>query len=205
MLDESSQSATAFAIVPAAGDSKRMGQSKLLLPWQGRTLLEHAIAAWKASRVRAIFVVVRPDDQVLARIAENAGAMVVRPPLPPPDMRASICFGLGEIRRLFSPTAADAWLMAPADIPRVSSQVIDRLISAHLPDQPAALVPTVGGKRGHPVLFPWPWTERIKHLAEDQGLNALVAEGPTRELDCSDLVTTGAFDDIDTRAEYESL
>src|SRR5438105_1210963 len=109
-----------FAIVPAAGESVRMGRPKLLLPWQGKTLLEHVLEAWKASRVRATFVVVRPDDEPLIKVAEAAGAIVLRPPLPPPDMRASVCFGVGEIRQMFSPQDSDAWLVAPADLPRLS-------------------------------------------------------------------------------------
>ena len=118
-------------------------------------------------------------------IAEAAGEIVVRPPLPPPDMRTSVTFGLGEIRRLFSPTDADAWLVAPADLPRLSTAVIDRVIASRAGFQPAveseplagwkpalqqtALVPVAHGRRGHPVLFPWSWTERMKQLAADQG------------------------------------
>jgi molybdenum cofactor cytidylyltransferase len=195
----------AFAIVPAAGDSLRMQRPKLLLQWQGKLLIEHVLAAWKASQVRATVVVIRPDDQELATAVERAGAVVVRPPLPPPDMRASVSFGLGEIRRLFEPHAHDAWLVAPGDLPRLSTPVVDRLIGEHLLQPDAALVPVAGLRRGHPVLFPWHWTTRVRHLEPDEGLDTLVRDGLAREIDCRDLLKPADFDDIDTPEDYQRL
>jgi molybdenum cofactor cytidylyltransferase len=195
----------AFAIVPAAGESLRMQRPKLLLRWRGKTLLEHVLAAWRASQVRATLVVVRPDDIELASLAEKAGALVVRPPLPPPDMRASVSFGLGEIRRLFSPHSRDAWLVAPADMPRLSTAVIDCLIGEHEQHPDEAVVPTVAGERGHPVLFPWHCTLRVRQLAADEGLNVLLRDGPVREIDCSDLVQAADLADVDTPEDYQEL
>lgn len=40
----------AFAIVPAAGESRRMGgPAKLLLPLQGVPLIAHTLIAWQAA------------------------------------------------------------------------------------------------------------------------------------------------------------
>jgi len=195
----------AFAIVPAAGESLRMQRPKLLLPWRGRPLIEHVLAAWKASGARATLVVVRPEDHELAGIAEAAGTLVVRPPLPPPDMRASVAFALGEIRRLFSPQARDAWLVAPADLPQLSTAVIDRLIAVHKEHPDEALRPMAGNRRGHPVLFPWRWTSRVRQLDADEGLNALLRDGRTREVDCSDLIQPAELDDVDTPEDYRQL
>lgn len=196
---------TAFAIVPAAGESSRMGQPKLLLPWRGKPLIEHVLSAWRASGVRATAVVVRPGDDELAFAAEELGAIVVRPLLPPPDMRASVSFGLGEIRRLFQPRAKDAWLVAPADVPRLSAQVVDRLIAQHAIEPSAALVPTVAARRGHPVLFPWHWTTRVRQLGAEEGLNVLLREGLTHEVACDDLIALPDLDDVDTPEDFERL
>jgi molybdenum cofactor cytidylyltransferase len=195
-----------FAIVPAAGESARMGQAKLLMPWRGKPLVQHVLEAWRASRVHATLVVVRPEDEELATLAESSGAIVVRPPLPPPDMRASAAFGLGELRRLFSPQDGDGWLFAPADLPQLSAAVIDRLISEHAAHPDAPLVPTVQGRRGHPVLFPWSWTPRVRQLGPDEGLNALLRDGLARTIDCSDLMSGATmFDDVDTPEDFGRL
>lgn len=199
-------SSRSFAIVPAAGDSLRMGDPKLLLAWQGKPLIQHVLDVWKASRVHATLVIVRPDDQELAQIVERAGAIVVRPPLPPPDMRASVAFGLGEVRRLFQPAGHDAWLVAPADMPRLSTAIIDRLIEEHAASPDAALTPLIDGRRGHPALFPWHWTPRMRYLEAEEGINALLQDGNCRAIDCSDLASEAeAFDDIDSPEDFERL
>jgi molybdenum cofactor cytidylyltransferase len=195
-----------FAIVPAAGESFRMGRPKLLLEWRGKTLLEHAFQAWRNSRVSATLVVVRPDDRELAKLVLSLGGHLVVPPLPPPDMRASVAFAVGEIRRALQPAAHDAWLVAPADMPLLSTAVIDRLIDEHDASPNCALVPVHGNRRGHPVLFPWHWTPRLRHLEPGEGLNALLSEGLVRNVDCQDLGSQDdPFVDIDTPDDFNRL
>ena len=89
-----SSSARFFAIVPAAGRSVRMGEPKLLLPWGETTIIESVLAAWRASRVARIVVVVHPEDTRLAELCRAASAMVIQPEIPPPDMKASVCHAL---------------------------------------------------------------------------------------------------------------
>ena len=117
-----------FAIIPAAGESRRMGQPKLLLPWRDKNVIETVIGAWQASRVGRVMVVIHPADQQLADCCRGAGAEIVIPDTPPPDMRTSLCEGLKAIQSEMSPDAADVFLVAPADVPGLSSAVIDLLL-----------------------------------------------------------------------------
>ncbi|MCA9202986.1 MAG: NTP transferase domain-containing protein, partial [Planctomycetales bacterium] len=139
-----------FAVVPAAGESRRMGRPKLLLPWGDSTVIQTVLAAWQASRVDRVLVVVRPDDAELAEVCGRAGATVVVPGESPPEMKRSIQLALHEIHDRHAPTDADAWLLAPADMPRLSTTIINRLIAEHadaLRDdraEPAILLPIVG-------------------------------------------------------------
>ena len=107
----------AVAVIPAAGASSRMGEQKLLLPWAGRTVIESLISAWQASLVDEIFVVVHPENQQLADAVAGSGATVVRPPQPPPEMKASVQVALSAAA-LLKPRS---WLLAPADMPWLSS------------------------------------------------------------------------------------
>ena len=66
-----------FAIVPAAGQSTRMGAPKLRLPWRGKTIIEHTIGAWLQGGVDRVLVVVRADDRELADLIRQAGAIAV--------------------------------------------------------------------------------------------------------------------------------
>ena len=189
----------AFAIIPAAGRSQRMGRPKLLLPWGDETVVDRVLAAWRASCVVVVVVVVRRDDCALAERCRAAGVTLVIPPVDPPDMKASIHFGLKYVQREFTPQEDDVWLLAPADMPRLATRVVDALCAAHDSAAPTILVPTFDGRRGHPVLFPWSVIDDVARLRPDEGLNALLRSHPVRELPCDE---PAILDDLDTPADY---
>ena len=193
----------AFAVVPAAGHSQRMGKPKLLLPWKHGTIIEATLAAWKASSVAAIVVVVRPDDRELAEICARAGVNVLTPTAAPPHMRDSVQAALQQIASNYHPAEGDVWLLAPADMPHLSSAIVDELVAAHRPDAPAILTPTLDQRAGHPVLFPWPLASQVPRLPADRGINALRWENPTRTVSCDHLgIAREAFGDLDTPEQY---
>jgi molybdenum cofactor cytidylyltransferase len=191
----------AFAIVPAAGESRRMGEPKLLLPIGGQPLIAHTLAAWNASRVERIIVVVRPDDDSLAHLVQAAGAIVCQPPDAPPDMKASLCFGLAHVAEKYQPTDEDFWLVAPADMPGLSPRVIDALLAAAEKDR--ILIPTLGGRRGHPVLLPWPLAAEVPWLGPDEGLRDLFSRHDPLLVACdaAEPDREAPFADLDTPAD----
>jgi molybdenum cofactor cytidylyltransferase len=191
-----------FAIVPAAGRSARMGQPKLLLPWGNATLVEQVLGQWRASGVSDVIVVVHPDDSELAELCRGAGAQVVVPDVPPPDMKSSVGHALAWIGALRVPTSDDAWLLAPADMPRLNAALIDFVIANHQVAAPRIIVPTAAGRRGHPVLFPWSLAADVATLGENEGLNALLARSVVSEVAWGD---ASAFADVDDPADYERL
>ena len=85
------------ALIPAAGESVRMGRPKLLLPLGGLTILERVVSAARMGGASRSVVVVRPDDADLANAGRAAGADVVRLPAATPDMRATVIAGLNWI------------------------------------------------------------------------------------------------------------
>jgi molybdenum cofactor cytidylyltransferase len=185
-----------------------MGRPKLLLPLEGRPLIAATIGAWRQSRVTEALVVVRPGDTELAEACRQCGATVVWPNAPPPDMKASVQEALRHIERALHPTPQDAFLVAPADMPKLSPAIINRLIEQH--DRTSGeeiLVPQITGQRGHPVLFPWRMADKVHQLAGEEGLNVLVDQGPLGMVPCDDLVSAGdqPFADIDTPADYRRL
>ena len=195
-----------FAVIPAAGNSTRMGAPKLLLPMDGGTLIERTLAAWRASHVNGIVVVVRPVDQKLADLCRSRGADVVLPPAAPPEMKDSVQYALKHIEAIYAPTAEDAWLLAPADMPRLSPQVIDALLAAYNPNHQMVLVPTLGGKRGHPVLFPWALAAEVFSLSATEGLNVLRQRQESCEVPCDAVeASVFAFGDVDTPEDYRRM
>lgn len=216
------------AIIPAAGHSRRMGEPKLLLPWNGQTVIEQVLQAWKATAVDRILVVVRQSDHALAAICQRERVEVLRPAMDPPDMKTSVQVALHWLEAKSNEggqALPSAWLLAPADQPRLSAAVIQQLLdefsattataatisvptitvpssSALTSSVPTILVPTYQGRRGHPVLFPWKLAEAVHRLEENEGVNRLLGVYPVREIVVSQPTIT---DDLDTPDDYQRL
>ncbi len=191
-----------FAVLPAAGRSRRMGRPKLLLPWGSRSLMEHVLRQYLAAPLEAVVVVVHPDDDELSRRVCNAGALVCRPPQPPRDMKESVRWGLRFVQQRYAPRPTDLWLLSPCDVPGVSAELIVRILSYYRPGAPEVVVPFCGRRRGHPVALPWRASAEVFTLPEHQGINSLVARWPQCLVPVS---SQDAFHDVDTPQAYRRL
>lgn len=191
-----------FAIIPAAGHSRRMGRHKLMLPFEESTVLERVLQSWQASGVDDIVVVARRRDDDVLRACGELGVHAVTPHDDPAEMKISIQHGLEYVRECCSPEVEDAWLLAPADSPRLSSTVIELLLSAYQPAQASIVVPTYDGRRGHPVLLPWPLSGEVVDLGVNEGVNALLDRHAVREIACPE---PSILDDLDTPDDYRRL
>jgi len=188
-----------YAIVPAAGVSARMGSHKLLLPLGGRTVIERLLDSWRNSRATHTVVVVRCDDAELIGRCLAIGVDVVVAAIAPPDMKASVELALGYVRERFDPSRQDAWLLAPADLPRLATAAIDAVLAAYDCGRPTAVAPTFGRERGHPVLLPWSCCEGVSRLEPSEGVNALLKTVTVREIPwCDDSILR----DLDTPGDF---
>ena len=179
-----------------------MGTPKLVLPWRGATVIDHVISAWHEGGADRLIVVARAGDSQLVARSREAGAQVIEANPPPADMKASVWTGLAYVADQFQPRAEDVWLTAPADLPFLNAEVIRRLLVAHNPAAPAVLVAAHQGRRGHPVLFPWPYAAKVEGLAADEGLDRLVAQAEPVLIECGE---RAVCDDLDMPADYERL
>jgi molybdenum cofactor cytidylyltransferase len=127
---------------------------------------------------------------------------VVTPAQPPIDMKASVVLALTHIAAHYAPTGVDAWLVAPADLPRLFPPVIAQVLAAYDPAHPTAVVPVHRGERGHPTLLPWTLARRVQELGADEGVNTLVERTSVREVACD---SPGVLDDVDSPADYARM
>lgn len=165
-----------FAIVPAAGQSRRMqGKAKLLLPWGRHTIIESVLEAWTNSEVTHTFVVVRQSQDELARACNAWPVELVAAIDDPQDMKESIQCGLRHIETTFGPISEDRWMVAPADIPSLTPNLINPLIAA-AETETGVVAAEYGGRRGHPILFPWALASRVFGLRTNQGINVILEE-----------------------------
>lgn len=130
----------------------------------------------------------RPEDE---RIGELAGprVLVVRNPDPGRGMLSSIREGVKEV-------LAERFYFIPADMPFPGPEVYRTLAQC---DAAGPIIPTCGGRRGHPVFMPSSLVASILALPDDRPLKTLIAEsGPT----FVELGDEAILRDIDTAEEY---
>jgi molybdenum cofactor cytidylyltransferase len=170
-----SQAVRIPAIVPAAGESRRMGRAKLLLEFGGLPLIARVVTALRDGGAESVVVIAppetAPEGPPIAAAARTAGARVVIPDERPAQMRRSVEIGLVEISRGGRPAAV---LLTPGDSPALTSGVVSRLLAAwgEAPDR--IVVATVDGKHAHPLILPWDVASMIPGLPRDRGVNAVV-------------------------------
>jgi molybdenum cofactor cytidylyltransferase len=195
-----------YAIIPAAGQSTRMGRPKLLLPVGGRTVLEQVITTIKKAGVQDVLVVFGPHQKEYVPIAAEALAHVIVLAQPTGDMRETVQGGLAWYRHKFDPDpTADQWLLCPADHPTLNGAVVRRLAQMRKNNPAKSIVlPTYEGKRGHPVLVDWKHSPGLRMLPHGQGINVYLRQQAAETLEVP-VDTPDILIDLDTPEDYEKL
>lgn len=191
------------AIVPAAGHSERMGRPKLILPVGGVTVIARVVQALRQGGADHVAVVTPPADApgaaTLAREAEHAGALVIVPPERPIDMRASFERGLDRFAELGQ---LATFLLVPGDSVGITSELVGMVVAAARQHAESVIVPTVHGRRGHPIALPRRIAEEVRSLPVGVGMNTLIKLHASSVVELP-VTEAGALVDLDTPEDYE--
>jgi molybdenum cofactor cytidylyltransferase len=186
-------------LVLAAGRSTRMGgPNKLLQETDGQPLAVHAVKAALASQaVEVVVVLGHMADQVRPAIEQAVPANLRLRFVTNPDfadgLSTSVRSGIGALGR-----EIDAAIVQLGDMPGVNAALLDRLMAAFSPVEGRSIcVPTVGGKRGNPVLWDRRFFSEIAKVEGDTGAKHLIGEHA--DLVCEvEMTGEAAITDIDT-------
>lgn len=161
------------AVVLAAGRSRRMGgPNKLLEEVGGRSLVRLAAEAALGSRATPVLVVTGHQADAVAGALEGLDISLVQNPDFAEGLSTSLRVGIAAL-----PAGVDGAVICLADMPGVSSTVIDRLIDAFDPETGRLVaVPTVRGKRGNPVLWARRYFSALAAVHGDVGARHLIGE-----------------------------
>jgi molybdenum cofactor cytidylyltransferase len=136
------------AAILAAGESRRMGTPKALLPYHGRTFVEHLIEVTRHPRVRVTRVVLGARaDEIRAKVRADPASIVVNGDW----QQGQLSSIQAAIRSL--PEGTEGLLLCPVDHPLISAALVARLIEQFDASGKAIVLPTFHGRRGHPVIF----------------------------------------------------
>ena len=187
-----------WAVVLAAGESRRMGTQKLLLPFGDATVVEAVVRAALGSRVDRAMVVLGADArEVRAKLAPTGADFTVNEDHGR-GMLSSVQAGfqaLGE--------DAEAAVVMLSDQPFLPAKVVDEVIEAYRTSGKGIVIPVFRGRRGHPVLVDMKYRDEILGLDPANGLRQLMNAHP------GDIHDVGVDDanilrDMDTPEDYRS-
>jgi CTP:molybdopterin cytidylyltransferase MocA len=185
-----------WAIVLAAGESKRMKVPKMLLPFNGMTMIEKVIENVIRSEVfRTLVVLGSYRDEILGSISH---------------LPINHCYNVNYSKGMLSsvqcgfknlPLNFDAVLVFPGDQPFIEPDVINLIINAYRETGKGIVIPVYRNKRGHPILIDSKYRDEIYTLEENESLRSL---SDMHQKDVFELRTNspGILKDIDTKEDY---
>jgi molybdenum cofactor cytidylyltransferase len=156
------------AILLAAGQSKRMGAFKPLLPFGATTVIRSCINNLQAGGINEIVVVVgHRATELESSLRGLTQVHVVVNPDPTSEMSASIIRGVECL-----PDTAKAVVIALTDQPAIPGSVIGSIIAAWRAGA-KLIIPEFQGRGGHPVLLDLEFNDQLLALDPQLGLKAL--------------------------------
>ncbi len=153
--------ATLGVIILAAGRSARMGKPKLLLPWEGTSVVGHLLATWSGLGAKQIVVVCAENDQPMEAELDHLvfpSAGRIYNPLPERGMFSSIqC----SARWPGWTGGLTHWAVVLGDQPHLGDETLRTLLAFAATHAQQVCQPQHGGHRRHPVILPRPAFERL--------------------------------------------
>ena len=184
-------------VILAAGESRRMGRPKALIPFpehvfpasdrsrhataatnavpatppkNSKTFLCHLIEVTQHPRVELLRVVVGAHaEEIRASAKLDADDLVVNE-----NWRRGQLSSLQAAIRSLPGGSTEGMLVCLVDHPLISAELVARLIEAFAREKNRIVIPTFNGKRGHPVIFPVALYPDLLNALEEIGARAVV-------------------------------
>jgi len=185
-----------WAVILAAGESRRMGSPKLLLPFGETTVLEAVVREVRRAGLSSILVVLGAEQEKVRAALENQPVVFVRNSDFRRGMLSSVQCGLRSL-----PATASAAMLFLADQPSLSGSIIRKLLQARESAAQSLIVPVFAGKRGHPLLLSMKYKDEILTLDPAIGLRQLLINHPDDILEV-EVEDESVLKDIDTPEDY---
>ena len=187
------------AVILSAGESRRMGRPKALLPIDGQTFIERIVAALKQTKVGKIIVI----------LGHNARELQSKISHLPVEILINTDYKLGQlsslqlaVRNLQPDLDCDGMLVHLVDHPYLAPALVEEMIRRFYETRKRIIVPKFHGKRGHPVIFSNALFDEILSAPMEEGAKAVVNahRAETLEIETEE---DGIAVDIDTPELYQ--
>lgn len=185
-----------WAVVLAAGESRRMGTPKMLLPLRGKAMVEQVIMNIRNAGIKNILAVIGAEKEKLPMLLQKLSVNFCLNNNYREGMLSSVTCGLRNL-----PEEVQSIMIFPGDQPLISPVTISRLTEAYFTCGKGILIPVYDNKRGHPLLFDAGYRKEIESLDTSESLRSLSSAHPddVAEIETDD---PGILKDFDTYDEY---
>jgi len=161
------------AMILAAGGSRRLGQSKQLLSYQGETLLNRAVRIASEAGATPVMVVLGAQFAAIRASIPSGSAVVVHNDRWRQGMGRSVEAGM-RARAVCAPDAEGVLLMG-CDQPRLTADQLRALIKAFAAhESPAIAASRYAGITGVPAVFPREAFAELRALHGDKGARSII-------------------------------
>ncbi len=186
-------------IILAAGTSRRMGEPKMLMPYEKSTIIETVAEKALLSKADHIVVVTGGyGPEIRNRLNRFAVDVIVNR-----DYEAGMLSSVQAGIRALPPGTRAAMIML-GDQPMIETEVIDHLIRVYNNHAHRLVIPVYNGKRGHPLLVDLSFRDAIETLDPQVGLRQLILDNPEEVLE-TEVDTPAILKDIDTKKDYMDI
>lgn len=188
------------AVLLAAGQSRRMGRPKMVLPWKGgETMIAHVAQVFLDGGAAPVVVVTGADREL---VEAAVGGMPVRTAFNPSyaegEMLSSVQAGL----RSLDANEIEAAAVAPGDLPYLLPETVRALLDRWQARASLLLAPSYERRRGHPMILAraeWPAVLRLERGKTMRDFFRTRAE----EIEYLLVEDAGVIRDVDSPEQYE--
>ena len=188
------------ATILAAGSSQRMGDNKLLLPFQDNTLINVVCKTIIDSYLKPVFVVTGFENKkVLESLPKSIDKIIYNEDWSR-GMATSINKAISSL-----PNNIDGNMIVLGDMPLVTVKTINKLHQVFLNNNGNKIIyADYLGEQANPVIFPRKFFDEILHLNGDKGCKKIIYKNRKSSIgvpiDSSEVIF-----DCDTKDDYSDL
>jgi molybdenum cofactor cytidylyltransferase len=170
-----------------------MGQSKQLLPLDGKPFITHCIDNIRDAGIADIVAVLSRDNPKLSDLLKGLLAKKAFNNEPGSDMAASVRAGLGAVG-----DSSSGVLICLCDHPLVSASTIKAIAARHDGAPDRIIIPIFNDIKGHPALFP---RSLVNEVYSGMNLRQIINENQEK-VEFLSVDDEGVITDIDTKEDY---
>jgi len=184
-------------IILSAGESRRMGTIKQLLPYGEKTVIEATIENYLQANLNEVIVVLGSFAKLIKERLISYPVKIAINERYIEGMLSSVQCGI-----MMANENSDAFMIGLCDQPFIASSIINSLIEQFQIQEKGIIIPSYNYKRGHPIIIHNKYVDYIFHLDQNIGLRQLI-HNYSDDVFNLDISSDAIIRDMDFPEDYE--